>query len=78
MTFDIPLMCIALALATQAEESKQPPPQPPALPAKPDVQTREPLEAEFKNMLENATLEGSWQMTQDGLDGREPLTEPKT
>lgn len=44
-------------------------------PAKP---TRVELEKQFKESLTDAVLEGIWQMTgKGGLEGNEPLTEPK-
>lgn len=48
------------------------------MPVMPDIPSRDALEADFKSMLENAILDGSWQMTQDGLGGKKPLTGAKT
>ena len=78
MTGNIALICFAFVALVQADKPSPPPAQPQAMPAKPDVPAREALEADFKNMLENAVLEGSWQMTQDGLAGNKPLTQAKT
>ena len=69
---------VTMALALSIQQEVKSAEQPQAMPAKPDLPAQEALEADFKSTLENAVLEGSWQMTQDGLTGKKPLTAAKT